>query len=280
MDVRAAVAFEAGKPLRIETVQLDGPKFGEVLVESAALVVDAGRLRQILYNLLSNAVKFTPPGGRASLRLWAEGRDLHAEVTDSGIGIPLDRQGRVFDAFERVNEDRSESEGTGLGLALTRRLVAIHGGRISFESAAGAGTIFRVELPGVVVQAIEGARVLLVEDDPRSADLTLAITAALGLRTEVATTVAAALDAARREAPVAVLLDLQLAGARGETVLRQLRASAGTRDIPIAIVSVEDDDGATRALGADEHFRKPLEHERLSEWLRRVAGHAAVASPA
>lgn len=252
----------------------------DAMVESAALVVDAGRLRQILYNLVSNAVKFTPAGGRVCLRLWAEGRDLHAEVTDSGIGIPLDRQGRVFDAFERVNEDRSESEGTGLGLALTKRLVAIHGGRISFESAAGAGTTFRVVLPGVVAQAIEGERVLLVEDDPRDADLTLAITAALGLRTEVATTVGAALAAARREPPVAVLLDLQLAGERGETVLRELRSCEGTRELPIAILSVEDDDGTGRALGADEHFMKPVDRERLSAWLGLAAARAAAGTGA
>jgi len=131
-------------------------------------------------------------------------------------------------------------------------------------------------LPGLVADPVAGRRILLVEDDPRSADLTLAIVAALGLRAEVATTVSAAIEAAGREAPVAVLLDLQLANERGESVLRQLRASATTRGIPIAILSVEDDDGAGRALGADEHFMKPVDRERLSAWLGRVAGAAAL----
>ncbi|HET8569199.1 MAG TPA: ATP-binding protein [Candidatus Limnocylindria bacterium] len=245
-------------------------------VETALLTVDVGRLRQILYNLLSNAVKFTPAGGRVRLRLWTEGRDLRAEVSDSGIGIPADRQSRVFGVFERVNEDRSESTGTGLGLALTKRLVELHGGAIGFRSTVGSGTTFDLTLSGVVRMEVTGERVLVVEDDPRAADLTLAIAGDLGMRAEVAMTVDAALDAARRAPPVAVLLDLRLADRRGETVLRELRECDSTKEIPIAVVSVEDDDGASRALGADEHFTKPVDRDRLSRWLRQVAGRAAV----
>src|SRR5207244_2652998 len=74
--------------------------------------VDIGRTRQILYNLASNAVKFTPPGGRLALRQWLEGNDLLVEVSDTGIGIPADRHDRVFGEFERVNEDRSDANGT------------------------------------------------------------------------------------------------------------------------------------------------------------------------
>jgi signal transduction histidine kinase/ActR/RegA family two-component response regulator len=240
-------------------------------VESASLDIDVGRLRQVLYNLLSNAVKFTPPGGHVGARVWTDGRDLHIEVADSGIGIPAERQSRVFGAFERVNEDRSESGGTGLGLALTRQLVEAQQGSITFESAEGAGTTFRVVLPGTVHASIAGERVLIVEDDPRDAELTLAITSAVGLRAELSATVGAAIEAARRSPPLAVLLDLRLAAERGETVLRELRACATTREIPIAIVSVEDDAQHIRALGADEHFTKPIDQKRLAEWLRRVA---------
>ena len=110
-----------------------------------------------------SAVKFTPPGGRVALRTWADGRDLHVEVADSGIGIPLDRQPRVFEVFGRVNEDRSDSSGTGLGLALTRQLVQLHSGSLTFRSAEGQGTTFTVVLPGVVphpVVAVRGGEVL------------------------------------------------------------------------------------------------------------------------
>ena len=133
------------------------------LVEIGTVEADSGRLRQVLYNLLSNAVKFTPPGGRVALRTWADGRDLHVEVADSGIGIPLDRQPRVFEVFGRVNEDRSDSSGTGLGLALTRQLVQLHSGSLTFHSAEGEGTTFTVVLPGVVphpVVAVRGGEVL------------------------------------------------------------------------------------------------------------------------
>lgn len=243
----------------------------DTMVESGTLIIDAGRFRQILYNLLSNAVKFTPADGHVTLRVWTAGRDLHAQVADSGIGIPADRQSRIFGVFERVNEDRSDSSGTGLGLALTKRLVELQSGTVSFTSREGSGTTFDVVLPGVAPTVVEGERILVVDDDPRAVELLLAITGGLGLRAEVATTVEAALEASRRAAPIAVLLDLQLASERGEAVLRQLRACDRTRTIPIAIVSVEDDDGSARTLGADEHFTKPVDRALIAGWLGRVS---------
>ena len=243
----------------------------DTAIENVSLDVDIGRLRQILYNLLSNAVKFTPPGGRVSVRVSAVGPDLHLEIADTGIGIPIDRQARVFGTFERVNEDRSESAGTGLGLALTKQLVELHGGTITFRSTAGEGTTFDVRMPGLVPDPIVGTRVLIVEDDPRAAELVVAICSDLRLRTEVVTTAAAAVESAHRSAPLAVLLDLQLTDARGETVLSEIRASSSTREVPIAIVSIEDDVGQGRSLGADEYFRKPIEPYVVSAWLRRVA---------
>src|SRR5687767_11289084 len=257
ISAASAAAAERG-------VQLD------TAIESVSLDVDIGRLRQILYNLLSNAVKFTPRDGRVRVRVWAVGADLHLEIADTGIGIPSDRQSRLFGAFERVNEDRSESAGTGLGLALTKQLVELHGGTITFRSTAGEGTTFDVRIPGVVPDSTAGTRVLIVEDDPRAAELAAAICSDLGLRTEVVTTAAAAVESAHRSPPVAVLLDLQLTDARGETVLREIRASSSTREVPIAIVSIEDDVGQGRSLGADDYFRKPIEPQVLAAWLRQI----------
>jgi len=107
-------------------------------------------VRQVLYNLTSNAAKFTP---RGSIRCsaWIFGDALVFEVGDTGIGIPADRRPRVFGMFERVNEDRSEAKGTGLGLALSKRLVEAQGGTIDFASRVDAGTTFRVRIPGVGV---------------------------------------------------------------------------------------------------------------------------------
>ncbi len=243
---------------------------------SAAVFVDLARTRQVLYNLASNAVKFTPARGRVTLRQWLEGNDLCIEVADTGIGIPEDRHARVFGQFERVNEDRSQATGTGLGLALTKRLVELHRGTIDFESATGEGSTFRVRFPDVAAARHVRGRLLIVEDERRDAELIIALASEQGVPSEVVPSVTAALAAMEREAPLAVVLDLRLPDARGEAVLRALQRQAAR--VPIAVVSVEDDDGHSVKLGADMHLVKPLDRARLAEWLARVTARSAVPS--
>jgi signal transduction histidine kinase len=108
---------------------------------------DQIRFKQVLYNLLSNAVKFTDEGG-ITVSALIENQQLHLTVTDTGIGIRAEDMGRVFIEFSQVDASHSRRyEGTGLGLALSRRLVEAHAGRIWVESAFGAGSTFHVELP-------------------------------------------------------------------------------------------------------------------------------------
>jgi PAS domain S-box-containing protein len=108
---------------------------------------DERRVRQILLNLLSNAVKFTPPGGEVWLRMQYEGNRAMIEVADTGIGIPMEKQHLLFEAFQQIDSSLNrQHEGTGLGLALTRQLVEMHGGTISFHSEVDAGTVFVVNL--------------------------------------------------------------------------------------------------------------------------------------
>ena len=235
------------------------------------LHLDSGRVRQILYNLLSNAIKFTPAGGRVELRVAGDDNALELVVADSGIGIPADKHDRVFGTFERLNEGRSHVGGTGLGLALTKRLVELHGGSIDFDSREGHGSTFRVRLPDVVVDPTKQQRVLIVEDERRDADLVIALAAKYGLATEVVTSVADAASAIVRAIPCAVVLDLRLPDGRGERVLELLKSDAATRRVPVVVVSVEDDDGTSRPLGADDHLTKPIDHARLDGWLRQVA---------
>ena len=235
------------------------------------LHLDPGRVRQILYNLLSNAIKFTPAGGRVEMRVAGDDNALELVVADSGIGIPADKHDRVFGTFERLNEARSQASGTGLGLALTKRLVELHGGSIDFDSREGHGSTFRVRLPDVVVDATRRQRVLIVEDERRDADLVIALAAKYGLATEVVTSVAGALSAIVRAIPCAVVLDLRLPDGRGERVLEHLKGDAATRRVPVIVVSVEDDEGTSRPLGADDHLTKPIDHMRLDGWLRQVA---------
>jgi signal transduction histidine kinase/CheY-like chemotaxis protein len=248
-----------------------GLRFDVVAQEDVTLRVDAGRIRQVLYNLLSNAVKFTPREGRVLLSAGLDGLDLVMDVSDTGLGFPAGEHDRVFGMFERLHEGRSEATGTGLGLALTKRLVELHGGTISFESQEGHGTIFHVRLAGVAAQVVSGRRILVVEDESRDADLIVELAAAAGLRCEVVRSARSALLAARRSPPLAVVLDLRLPDERGDLVLKALKASPSTRSIPVVIVSVEDDDGHTRQMGADDHFAKPIDRARLGEWLRRAA---------
>ena len=233
--------------------------------------VDPGRVRQILYNLLSNAVKFTDAGGSVGLRVSLDADALVVEVADTGIGIPPDRRGRVFGTFERLHEGRLGTEGTGLGLALTKRLVELHGGTIDFESEPAKGSTFRVRLSDALVEPVRGARVLIVDDDGRDADLIRAVAAEVGLQGEVVASVEAALGAVRRAPPLGIVLDLRLPDERGERVLEMLKSDPATRRIPIIVVTVEDDDGRSRPLGADDHITKPIDRERLGAWLRRIA---------
>ncbi|HEY8805995.1 MAG TPA: ATP-binding protein [Candidatus Limnocylindria bacterium] len=241
--------------------------------DQTPLWVDPGRVRQILLNLLSNAAKFTPSGGTVRLDARLDGRDLLLVVSDTGIGIPADRHDRVFGVFERPNEERSAASGTGLGLALTKRLVELHGGSISFTSVVDEGTAFMVRLPDVSGAVIAGERVLIVEDERRDADLIVALAGANGLRTEVVRTVAAANASIRAERPIALVLDLRLPDGRGEAVLTVARQL--TPPIPVVVVSIDDDDGRARGLGADDHLTKPVDHARLSGWLAGIAARRA-----
>jgi len=246
------VSFEASLPARI------------------VVRLDPGRARQILYNLLSNAVKFTPRGGRVSLTATSRGADLELAVADTGIGIPDEQRHRVFGTFERIHEGVIDAPGTGLGLALTKRLVELHGGSIDFDSGAGR-TTFTVRLPDACVERVDGDRLLVVDDVQADADLIVALAATVGLRSEVVGTAAGALAAVRRDPPRAVVLDLRLPDERGEWVLEALKGDPSTARIPVLVVTVEDDLGRTRPLGADDHVTKPIDRARLAAWLARVA---------
>jgi signal transduction histidine kinase len=294
-DVLDLSKVEAGRlQLRPEVVTL--PTLLEPVVASAAQIaadrdvrfeapdlppgtalVDPSRVRQILLNLLSNAVKFSRPGGIVQLLVTTDANTLRFEVIDDGIGIPAAEQHRVFGVFERLHEGRSEASGTGLGLAITKKLVELHHGLIDFTSVEGQGTRFWITFEDVMVEASMGPRILVVEDDPSDAELITELARDAGHRVEVAPTAGAGLAAIARSAPTAVILDLRLPDRRGDDVLRSLKSDPRTARIPVLVVTVEDDDGRVRILGAD-HMTKPIDRERLRRWLIAVkAGGEALA---
>jgi len=287
-DVLDLSKVEAGKlELRPEVVTLDvllepvcagtrgaaqakDVKFEVEASNGASLFVDQTRVRQILFNLLSNAVKFTPSGGTVRLSARTSGTDLEIGVTDSGVGIPRDSHDRVFGVFERLHEGRVDAAGTGLGLALTKRLVEEMRGRISFESEEGHGTTFRVVLPDVHAEAVSGERILVVEDERHDADLIVAVAASCDLRAEVVRGIAEAKEAVRRDPPIGVVLDMRLADGRGEELLAHIKQGDPRGGVPVIVVSVEAEPTATLALGADDYLTKPIDRLRLETWLKRL----------
>ncbi len=255
-------------------------------IEPAVIEVDRGRLRQILYNLLSNAIKFTPHGGHIALDAHRLGDGVRIDVTDTGVGIAPDDQARVFEEFHQVGDVASRQAGTGLGLALTRRLVEAHGGRIEVRSKLGAGSCFSVSLPGVLVghePALEpttapasattapaDADILVIEDDPSAVRLLRTYLEQQGYGVRAVSDGESGLAAARRDPPAAIVLDVLLPGIDGWEVLRQLKADEAVRDVPVVIVTVVDEREVGLALGAVDYFLKPVDREAL---LARLARH-------
>ncbi|MEA2662847.1 MAG: hypothetical protein QOH08_2419 [Chloroflexota bacterium] len=255
--VAALTTAAQTKGLRTQIEVPDGP----------GVFVDPTRLRQVLLNLVSNAVKFTS-AGTVTLRGRIDGPDVEFTVTDTGIGIPAAAHGRVFGVFERLHEGTHEAAGTGLGLALTRRLVEVMGGTITFQSREGDGTTFTVRLSDVVGHSLTGPRLLVVEDERHDAELVVAVAGSLDLRTEVVRTLAAAREALARSRPLGIVLDMHLPDGRGELLLRELRAQVDPA--PVIVVTVEGEPATALGLGADDYLTKPIDRARLSRWLERL----------
>jgi signal transduction histidine kinase len=126
----------------------------EVAPELGTISADERKAKQIMLNLLSNAVKFTPDGGSVAVRAQTKGPMIEISVTDTGIGIAPEDQAAVFDEFKQVGSDAArKAEGTGLGLALTKRFVELHGGTIRVESTPGKGSTFAFTLPAPAAQS-------------------------------------------------------------------------------------------------------------------------------
>lgn len=262
---------------------------------------DRQRIKQVLVNLVNNAIKFNRDGG--SVRIEAEGVAATNEaspafarikVVDDGPGIPREFQGRLFQAFERMGADRADVEGTGLGLAVSSRLVELMNGRIGVESEPGEGATFWIEIPRaerVDAPEAEGAipvnpsagsasakealhRILQIEDNPDNRRLVQKILEReRGLALVTAATGQDGLEIAAATPPDLVVLDLHLPDIDGSEVLTRLRAMPGLRDVPIVILSADATPGQIRrlrALGADEYLTKPLEIEGFLSTIRRL----------
>lgn len=249
------------------------------------IVADASRLKQILLNLLSNAIKFTSDGGQVRVSAQRDGALVRFEVTDTGIGITPENQKLLFVEFHQLSAglDRRQ-QGTGLGLALSKRLVELQGGTIGVQSVPKQGSTFWFTIPvatnevpsvDLPVQESEGDAtgplVLVVEDDPRAVELLVHYLRSAGYRTEVARDGPEALEKAKRLQPVAITLDVSLPKLDGWEVMAQLKQDHMTAGIPVVVVSVIDERSRGRALGAADYFVKPVSRDALIARLNRYA---------
>jgi len=254
--------------------------------------VDGGRMRQVAYNLLSNAVKFTPGAGKVVVRVESDASGIRLAVKDTGPGIPQEEQERIFDAFVQGQLGGTQEEGTGLGLALTRRLVELHGGRLELDSQVGLGSEFRVLLPAAAVRRASspaetsvnldpagipaGRRVLVIEDDPNVSRLLEIYLEEAGYQVEVAASGEDGLARAQSGRFEAILLDVLLPGLDGWHVLTSLKSQPKTSEIPVLIVSVVDDRQMGLALGAVDSLGKPIHRAALIGAMSRLEQGRAV----
>ncbi|NJN39731.1 MAG: response regulator [Gammaproteobacteria bacterium] len=263
-----------------------------------AMRADATRIRQALLNLASNAVKFTERGvvTFTAAREVEGGRDwIVLRVTDSGIGMTPEQTARLFQDFTQADTSTTRKYGgTGLGLAISRRFCRMMGGDITVESALAKGSIFTIRLPAVVASTAidargekpvsagltphprpsgsEGARVLVVDDDPTVRELMTRHLTKQGFVILTANNGIEALRLARDAHPAAITLDVMMPDLDGWSVLAALKGDPTLADIPVVLVTIIDDQQRGYALGAADYLVKPIDRKRLIETLRALAG--------
>jgi CheY-like chemotaxis protein len=257
---------------------------------------DRKRLVQVFANLLGNAAKFTPAGGRIDVRLRVrpDAGAVELTVTDNGIGMPAPLLARAFDLFSQGDRSTERAQGgLGIGLALVRSLVELHGGRVGAESAGpGQGSRFSVTLPlpapvtapvapesgpegadGSAGTAPQGLRVLIVDDNVDAAQILAMFVEALGHRTHVLHSPSQALDYVRRTPPDLCVLDIGLPEFDGYELAARLRAMPGQADLPLVALSGYgqlQDKAKAMAAGFDRHFVKPIQGSEVLELLTGV----------
>jgi signal transduction histidine kinase/DNA-binding response OmpR family regulator len=257
------------------------------------LMLDALRVRQVLFNLVSNAIKYTDDGRIAvvaSARTEGQFVELTLAVSDTGMGIAVADQERIFEAFTQLDAaDRGRRNGTGLGLSIVSRLMAAMGGSISVRSQPGQGSTFTAVWPRVALAPLHAPhlperirqlgdiaplKVLAIDDIELNRSLMRDLFAGTHHGIEVHGDAPSGLARMREQIPDVVLLDLRMPGMDGREALTQIRADPGLRDVRVIAVtasSLLDEEPALKDA-FDGYLRKPVTREALSAELARLFG--------
>jgi PAS domain S-box-containing protein len=263
---------------------------GVTLADAAAnagwIAADRTRVKQVLLNLLSNAIKYNRPGGEVRIACVDEDASVRIDITDTGPGLSAAQGARLFNAFERLDAVRTGVEGAGLGMALSKHLMAAMGGEIGLTSEVGRGSTFWIRLPRSTAPSLARAddaapvarddaaglgatprKVLYIEDNPVNVLVMEAMLARMpGLHLLTAALPESGLQMALDEQPDLILLDIQLPGIDGYEVLRRLRLGAATRTTPVIAVSASampDDVALGLSAGFARYLTKPVDLRQL-----------------
>jgi CheY-like chemotaxis protein len=291
-----AAAVETTRTLisqRGHTLHVDIPE------EAMPVVGDRVRLTQVVDNVLTNAAKYTKEGGKITVSLTSDTEaggaagEAVIRVRDTGVGIPPELLPTMFELFRRADDSLGRTEGgLGIGLALARGLVEMHGGRIeAFSEGPGKGSEFTIRLPRSTIEATaepqrppvvepgrrdaKPLRVLVVDDSVDSAESMAIILEMSGYEVRKAHNGPEALHMASDYRPDVVLMDIGMPGMSGHEVAQKMRETSATRDIILIAMTGygrQVDREQSRAAGFDHHLVKPLDFEKLNEVLTASTG--------
>lgn len=258
----------------------------EIPADLPAVRADSMRVRQVLLNLLSNASKFTDEGTITVITEVAEGPGGHTEVIvkvkDTGPGIAKDDQKKLFQPFSQVDASPTrKTGGSGLGLSISNHLIQMHGGRMGVESEVGEGSIFYFTLPVFhdhkrEVTSSDSRVILAIDDDPQVISLYERYLQPQGFEVVALHEPARAVERALQLKPFAITLDIMMPGYDGWRVLNDLKANASTRDIPVVVCSIVEEQEKGFSLGAADYLLKPILEEDILGALNRLNSDGSI----
>ncbi|MBM3236414.1 PAS domain S-box protein [Candidatus Poribacteria bacterium] len=282
--------LQSVKSVLSSMIKKKGQNFTVKVPDDLPLIyADKTRFKQILYNLLSNAIKFTPEGGSITVTASCDDNEFLFEIEDNGIGIKDEDMDKLFNEFVQLDSSYSRQyEGTGLGLALTKKLVQLHEGNIWAESEYGKGSKFSFTLPRILPQKLseedklkdriekfslhepDRKTILVVEDNTQVAYLISLYLSGAGYNVEIALDGEEAIQKAISLKPFAITLDIILPKKDGWQVIRELKLHPESVNIPVIILTVLDDYDLACSMNVLSYIVKPVDREQLLETLKKI----------